>query len=78
MEIKVACKSCLKKFKINEEKKEDFICQECIDTFGKDVKMEMIELLTLVDCIKHLETLEDTLKVNSILKKNNINRKIKW
>ena len=81
MEMKVACRSCFKKFKIKREKKEDFlsfICQKCIDEFGKNVKIEMIDILTLVDCIKHLDTLEDTLKVNLILKKKNINRKIKW
>jgi len=83
MEKKIPCISCLKKFKIKKEKEEDFLnftflCQECIDKFGKDVKIEMIDMLTLVDCIKHLDSLEDTLRVNRILKKNNINRKIKW
>jgi len=81
MEKEIVCRSCLKKFKIKREKEDDFlsfICQECINIFGKDVKMEMIDILNLIDVIKHLGTLEDTLKINEILKKYNINRKIKW
>ena len=42
------------------------------------VEVDMEDLLVIVDCIKHLDSLEDTLRVNRILKKYNIDRKIKW
>ena len=42
------------------------------------VEIEMKDLLKIIDLIKHLDTLEDTIEVNLILKKYNINRKIKW
>ena len=42
------------------------------------VEIEMEDLLVLIDSIKHLDTLNDTIKINEILKKYNIDRKIKW
>ena len=42
------------------------------------VEIEMEDLLVLIDSIKHLDTLDDTLKINQILAKYKIERKIKW
>ena len=42
------------------------------------VEIEMEDLLVLIDSIKHLDTLEDTIKINEVLKKYNVDRKIKW
>ena len=42
------------------------------------VEIEMEDLLVLIDSIKHLDTLNDTIKINEILKKYDIDRKIKW
>ena len=42
------------------------------------VEIELDDLLVLIDSIKHLDTLEDTLRINELLKKYNIDRKIKW
>lgn len=42
------------------------------------MEIEMEDLLKIVDSIKHLDTLEDTIKINEILKKYNIERKVEW
>lgn len=42
------------------------------------VEIELDDLLFLIDSIKHLDTLEDTLRINELLKKYNIDRRIKW
>jgi len=42
------------------------------------IAIEKEDLLILVDSIKHLDTLENTLKINKILEKYNIERRIKW
>ena len=44
----------------------------------KKIEIELEDLLNLIDCIKHLGSLEDTLKINKILEKYNIDRRIKW
>jgi len=42
------------------------------------IAIEKEDLLILVDSIKHLDTLENTLKINKILEKYKIERRIKW